>query len=93
MLPSGSRGERIVRRALALAPCVSDGLHVRTHTLAEHEGHVKEITDFMMMQPEAAIVRHDMEDTFGPAAYVPSAAVTLLRRGRRALGARNRRRR
>jgi len=33
-----------------------------------HENHVKEITDFMMMQPEVALVRHDMENTYGPAA-------------------------
>ena len=34
----------------------------------QHEDHVKEITDFMMLQPECAIVRHDLVDTYGPAA-------------------------
>ena len=34
----------------------------------KHEAHVKEITDFALMQPEAAVVRHDLEDTYGPAA-------------------------
>jgi hypothetical protein len=34
----------------------------------QHENHVKEVTDFMMLQPEVALVRHDMENTYGPAA-------------------------
>ena len=34
----------------------------------KHEDHVKEITEFALMQPEAALVRHDLEDTYGPAA-------------------------
>ena len=34
----------------------------------KHEEHVKEVTDFLMMQPEAALVRHDLEDSYGPAA-------------------------
>ena len=34
----------------------------------KHEDHVREITKFAMMQPEAALVRHDLEDEYGPAA-------------------------
>ena len=29
---------------------------------------MKEITTFALMQPEAAVVRHDLEDEYGPAA-------------------------
>ena len=36
--------------------------------LTRHESHVKEITDFAMMQPETAVVRHDLQDVYGPAA-------------------------
>ena len=34
----------------------------------KHENHVREITDFMMLQPEVAVVRHDLANTYGPAA-------------------------
>ena len=34
----------------------------------KHEAHVKEITDFAMLQPETAVVRHDLDDVYGPAA-------------------------
>jgi len=34
----------------------------------KHEAHVKEISDFAMLQPETAVVRHDLDDVFGPAA-------------------------
>jgi len=34
----------------------------------KHEDHVREITEFALMQPEAALVRHDLEDSYGPAA-------------------------
>jgi len=34
----------------------------------KYEDHVREITEFALMQPEAALVRHDLEDTCGPAA-------------------------
>lgn len=34
----------------------------------KHENHVKEITDYCMMQPETAMVRWNMENTYGPAA-------------------------
>ena len=33
-----------------------------------HESHVREITEYMQMQPEAAVIRHDLENTYGPAA-------------------------
>lgn len=40
-------------------------MHVHMH---RHENHVKEVTDFALKQPEAAVVRHDLEDVYGPAA-------------------------
>ena len=33
-----------------------------------HDNHVREITEYMLMQPEAAVIRHDLENTYGPAA-------------------------
>jgi len=34
----------------------------------QHERHVHEITEFVLSQPETAIVRHDLENKYGPAA-------------------------
>ena len=40
----------------------------------KHEQHVREISEFVLKQPEAALVRHDMEDTYGPAATAEGRA-------------------
>jgi len=49
-----------------------NGLRVyKDHQIAlntEHETFVDEIVEFVMQQPEAALVRHDMVDQYGPAA-------------------------